>query len=60
LPSLPAGQLVKSAATSGQAKGAVSSFADNVLMKEQFVKLEELDVPYWAYWLSTCGYSSHV
>ena len=51
---------MKSAATSGQAKGAVSSFADNVLMKEQFVKLEELDVPYWAYWLSTCGYSSHV
>jgi len=56
----PAGQLISGAATSGQAKGAVTGFAENVLMKEQFVKLTELDVSYWAYWLSTCGYSSQV
>ncbi|KAF5839974.1 mitochondrial F1F0 ATP synthase associated 36.3 kDa protein [Dunaliella salina] len=52
------GQLVSGTASSGQAKGVVSSFADGVLLKEQFVKLTELDVSYWAYWLSTCGYSS--
>lgn len=51
---------MKGAATSGQAKGVVASFADGVLLKEQFVKLTELDVSYWAYWLSTCGYSSKV
>lgn len=31
-----------------------------MLLKEQFVKLSELDVAYWAYWLSTSGYSSQV
>jgi hypothetical protein len=31
-----------------------------VLMKEQFVKLAELDVAYWTYWLSTSGYASQV
>lgn len=55
-----AGKLVVAAATSGAVKSAVTSFAEEVLLKEQFVKLNELDVPYWAYWLSTTGYTSAV
>lgn len=51
-------KLVSGAAQSGAVKSAVTSFADQVLMKEQFVKLGELDVAYWSFWLSTSGYTS--
>mmetsp|Transcript_6978 Transcript_6978/g.11861 ORF Transcript_6978/g.11861 Transcript_6978/m.11861 type:complete len:370 (+) Transcript_6978:35-1144(+) len=51
------GKLVVAAATSGAVKSMVAKFADDVLLKEQFVKLGELDISYWAYWLSTAGYS---
>jgi hypothetical protein len=57
---LHTGQLLSGAASSGQAKGVVTSFAEGVLLKEKLVKLTELDVSYWVYWLSTCGYSSQV
>lgn len=30
------------------------------LPQEQFVKLGELDVSYWAYWLSAAGYTDAV
>lgn len=52
------GKLIVGAATSGAVKSVVTSFAEEVILKEQFVKLTELDVPYWAYWLSTTGYTS--
>jgi len=52
------GKLIVGAAQSGAVKSAVTSFAEEVLMKEQFVKLAELDVAYWTYWLSTSGYAS--
>jgi hypothetical protein len=55
-----AGKLLHAAATSGAVKGAVAKFADDVLLKEQFLKLSEVDVAYWTYWLSTSGYSSQV
>jgi GrpB-like predicted nucleotidyltransferase (UPF0157 family) len=48
------------AATSGAVKGVVAKFADDVLLQEQFVKLSELDMSYWAYWLATTGYESKV
>ncbi len=48
------------AATSGAVKSVVTKFAEDVLLKEQFVKLSELDVSYWAYWLSTTGYTDTV
>lgn len=51
-------KLVTGTAQSGAVKSVVTSFAEEVLLKEQFVKLSELDVAYWAYWLSTSGYSS--
>ncbi|KAL6748927.1 mitochondrial F1F0 ATP synthase associated 36.3 kDa protein [Haematococcus lacustris] len=52
------GKLVSSAASSGAAKSVVTSFAEEVLLKEQFVKLSELDVAYWTYWLASTGYTS--
>lgn len=52
------GKLIVGAATSGAVKSAVTSFAEEVILKEQFVKLPELDIPYWAYWLSAAGYTS--
>ncbi|KAJ9511511.1 hypothetical protein QJQ45_029828 [Haematococcus lacustris] len=54
------GKLVSSAASSGAAKSVVTSFAEEVLLKEQFVKLSELDVTYWTYWLASTGYTSQV
>lgn len=55
-----AGKLIVGAAKSGAVKSVVTSFADNVLLAEQFVKLGELDTSYWAYWLATTGYSDKV
>ncbi|KAJ9511386.1 hypothetical protein QJQ45_029801 [Haematococcus lacustris] len=54
------GKLVSSAASSGAAKSVVTSFAEEVLLKEQFLKLSELDVAYWTYWLASTGYTSQV
>lgn len=28
-------------------------------MNESLAKVEEVDVPFWAYWLSVGGYSNH-
>ncbi|KXZ54799.1 hypothetical protein GPECTOR_4g870 [Gonium pectorale] len=53
-----AGKAVSGAATSGTVKDLVSSFADKVIVSENIAKLEEVDVPFWAYWLSVGGYSS--
>lgn len=47
------------AATSGYAKGLVTSFAEKAIVDEAIVKVEDVDVPFWAYWLSASGYTSH-
>ena len=44
-------------ATSGAAKSVVGTVADKVVVEEALVKAADLDPSYWAYWLSTCGYT---
>ncbi|MEW5307605.1 MAG: hypothetical protein WDW38_010412 [Sanguina aurantia] len=51
--------VVAGAATSGAIKSLVTSFAEKALVSEPLVKLSDLDLPFWAYWLSTAGYTSH-
>lgn len=46
------------AASSGMAKGVVTSFADNLVVHESIVNIADLDPSYWVYWLSATGYSS--
>eukprot|EP00798_Chlamydomonas_sp_ICE-L_P019830 gene19830-26518_t len=48
------GKLLMGAATSGSLVGTV---AKSVVIDEKLVKIEDLDPSFWAYWLSTAGYS---
>ncbi|PNH07064.1 hypothetical protein TSOC_006516 [Tetrabaena socialis] len=52
------GKAIAGAATSSTVKDLVSSFADKALVSEAIVKVEEVDVAFWAYWLSVAGYSN--
>ncbi|GLI67322.1 hypothetical protein VaNZ11_011509 [Volvox africanus] len=52
------GKAVAGAATSNYVKDLVSSFADKAILSESLAKVDEVDVPFWAYWLSVGGYSS--
>lgn len=44
-------------ATSGAAKGLVGSVAQKVVIEESLIKVSDIDPSFWAYWLSTCGYT---
>lgn len=52
-------KVVTGAASSGPVKNMVSSFAEKVIVGESIVKLSDVNVPFWAYWLSYGGYTSH-
>lgn len=49
---------LRGTATSGSAKGLVAKFADKVIVGENLVKVEEIDVPFWASLLSCGGYTN--
>ncbi|PNW80982.1 hypothetical protein CHLRE_07g338050v5 [Chlamydomonas reinhardtii] len=52
------GKAVAGAATSSTIRDLVTSFAEKAIISESIVKVDEVDVPFWAYWLSTAGYNS--
>ena len=52
------GKAIVGAATSGPIKGLVTNVGDRLVVEESIVKIEDLDPSYWAYWLSSTGYSN--
>lgn len=48
---------VKGLLSSGSAKSLVSGFADRAIVNEAFLGLSDLDLPKWASWLATGGYT---
>ncbi|KAG2490803.1 hypothetical protein HYH03_010725 [Edaphochlamys debaryana] len=52
------GKAVAGAATSGYVKDLVTSFAEKAIVSEDYMKVEETDVVFWAKWLSIGGYSN--
>ena len=52
------GKAIVGVATSGPVKGLVTNFGDRLVVEESIVNIADLDPAYWAYWLSTTGYTN--